>query len=115
MVFDKEDKARLKPSYKIVSRKRLGTCEIQQRDSWKNRGLDKLLKKLRETGTTDRKKGELMREVLGVFHLPAGQRSRDTEPATLLNSWSRKPHDNNSNNNNVLLDYEHKDISASCV
>jgi len=57
MVFSHEDKVLIKNLYLL---KNYGPTKLMSEfpeKNWKRRGLENLLKKLRETGTTDRKKG----------------------------------------------------------
>ena len=57
MVFSDEDKVLIKNLYLL---KNSGPAKLMSEfpeKNWKRRGLENLLKKLREAGTTDRKKG----------------------------------------------------------
>ena len=60
MMFSDEDKVLIKNLYLL---KNYGPAKLMSEFSeknWKRCGLENLLKKLRETGTTDRKKGSGM-------------------------------------------------------
>lgn len=57
MVFSDEDKVLIKNLYLIKGYGSLKLMSEFPEKNWKRRGLDKLLKKLRETGTAERRKG----------------------------------------------------------
>ncbi len=57
MVFSEEDKALIKNLYLIKGYRPQELMNEFPGKNWKRRGLDELLKKLRKTGTTERRKG----------------------------------------------------------